>query len=253
MAGFPAWSNYFRRNMPITMQRLTDDLKQLFRVFLSLAMISYVSTDNIYAQTSSGISPQRAHLGSVSYFSGSTPVVVASAPKHSASTSTQGSAQPAEMMMPMPLIAPLFVEDGRVSSIITMVNEVDTKVDAALEIYGPDGILAASETVAFGAHTQRMVSLSDVLRRAHSNITSGWVKLSPDPEYASSMPIAGQLSFTANLSGSRAYAEEEFLMQSTFNGSNKWRVASPASSQKPLLALVNVSDKEVTAVVSCTE
>lgn len=235
------------------MRQLTNELEQLFRIFLSFALFTYVGAGDIYAQASVTAAPRQTRLAPYSHFPKSPIFLTSASLRRPASTSAQASPKPEEMMMPMPLIAPLFIEDGRVSSVITMVNEVDKKLDAGLEVYGPDGTLAASETVAFGAHTQQTVALSDVLRRAHSGVTSGWVKLSPDPQYASAMPVAAQLSFAANLSGSSAYAEEEFMMQNTFNGSNTWRLASPASSQKPLLALVNVSDKAVTAVVACTE
>ncbi len=156
------------------------------------------------------------------------------------------------MMMEMPLIAPLFIQDGQITSVITMVNEVSKKVDASVELFAPDGSSIAQQKVSFEPHSRQVLEISDLLSHSHSTATTGWIKIVPDGKQVHSMAIAAQLSMTARLSGLPSYVEEEFLMHG-MHGSATFRAMSSASSEEPVVALVNTSENDQTAHIGCLQ
>jgi len=66
--------------------------------------------------------------------------------------------------MPMPLVAPLFLEGEHFTSTLTLVNEMAKSTSAKVTLVDSGGREIGSTTVRFDAHCQRQVRLSDVLK-----------------------------------------------------------------------------------------
>src|SRR6201996_3899203 len=97
------------------------------------------------------------------------------------------------MPMSMPLVAPLFIEDSRYQSSITMVNELTMAVQGTVIARGQDGSELARKVITFPPHSQSVLAISDLLSSRREQAV-GSIELDPDPMFAMNMPIAAQLS-----------------------------------------------------------
>jgi len=159
---------------PIT-QVVKSDLIKWSRVLLCIALLCYSSSICVEAgPRSGGPSTELAPAATInpktitfSVAGARSPKQTGSSGEHQASDSSSGAAPAAshasDMMMEMPLVAPFFLEDEQISSVITMVNEVDEPVNASIELFAQDGAAILTHRVHFGPHTQRVVRIADLL------------------------------------------------------------------------------------------
>ncbi len=164
--------------------------------------------------------------------------------------------------MSMPMIAPLFLQSERISSAITMINEVEKSISAQLQVFSSEGVEIASKTIDFGPHTRRSVEISDLLATGSTH-AAGWIKLTPDASKLSSMAIAAQLSLTLHNQARDSYFEEEFVMAGMSGSSSMresfeeepklrhLRASTLSKSGSPVVALVNTGAQSRKSLLTC--
>src|SRR6266700_6128902 len=74
--------------------------------------------------------------------------------------------------MPMPLVAPLFIEDQQRSSVITMVNDAPASLDLDVILYTLTGIQLAKQAVSLQPHSQQVVALASLLQSSGNHYGS---------------------------------------------------------------------------------
>lgn len=166
-----------------------------------------------------------------------------------ASNIGQSSAQ-SQMMMPMPAVAPLFVENAEVSSTATVVNAAAMTPTADIALLDQHGTQIIKETLRLLGHSQTRIEIGDLLGKAHSGAWIGSVVLTPAPQSAKNMSVVAQLSLVKKDAADPAYLEEEFLMPSSM-GSNVFHAASSSVLGRPVLALMSTSMMPQTVTVTC--
>ena len=152
-----------------------------------------------------------------------------------------------EPMAPMPLAAPLFIEDERYSSALTIVNEANQQVDATLTIQDLSGRAIITRQLTLPAHSRRELQMKDLLKEARVDLKAGSLSLQQDPRL-NGMDVAAQLSITHTGDQHPSYIEEEFAMPS-HSGSSVLRAVGDAV---PLLALKSLSSPIIDQSVTVT-
>lgn len=156
----------------------------------------------------------------------------------------------ADSMMSMPLVAPLFVEDGRLTSTITVVNAVKAATAADVMILDQDGVQVSKRTINLAGHSRTVLKVAELLERAQSPLSIGSIEIMPDPVAAKNMTVLAQLSIVDNSAAKPVYLEEEFLMP-THLGSNRYQAAAPSVAGYPVLALMSMSTSSQSVTISC--
>jgi len=153
------------------------------------------------------------------------------------SLSTKGSAT-----MPMPLVAPLFIEDDQRMSVITIVNNAPQGVDVDVVLYSLSGDHLVQQTVALSPRSERSVAVGDLL--GDSAVRYGSVFLLPHRPST----MAAQLSIAGRGGDSVNDVEEEFQM---LMGSAPANFRAVSISTAPLIAVRSLSAEEQTLQVAC--
>jgi hypothetical protein len=94
----------------------------------------------------------------------------------------QAAASSASMMMQMPMVAPLFVENGEFSTTIYMVNDLSIPATAKVILFDLDGIQIAEKTVHFNPNSQQQLSIRKLLAEANCGASMGSVQLQPQTD-----------------------------------------------------------------------
>jgi hypothetical protein len=157
---------------------------------------------------------------------------------------------PTNAMMSMPLVAPLFVENGRLSSTMTVVNAVTAATTADVMILDQHGVQILKTTIKLAGHSRTVLKVADLLKKAQYAVSIGSIEIMPDQEAANNMSVLAQLSIVENVASKPVYLEEEFLMPSP-KGSNRYQAAALSVSGKPVLALMSTSTSSQAVTVSC--
>src|SRR5690348_11276935 len=95
-------------------------------------------------------------------------------------------------LMPMPLVAPLFIEDESTHSQMVMVNDSTKPLDIDIVVYAPSGDELAKKTISMAAHSQKMVKISTLLEESSSISATTYGSISVLPHRSAS--LAAQLS-----------------------------------------------------------
>lgn len=106
--------------------------------------------------------------------------VVVSIMLHAAQNTSGGAVEPA--MMHMPLVVPLFIEDGNYTSTLIMVNGTTKTTYADVTLRGLDGKTLIEKRVNFPSFSQQRVAVSDLLKAANSSATSGSIMVMQSPD-----------------------------------------------------------------------
>ncbi|MGI8742432.1 MAG: hypothetical protein ACR2NN_07640 [Bryobacteraceae bacterium] len=151
------------------------------------------------------------------------------------------STTPAKMA-PMPLVAPLFIEDSQRTSLITMVNSAPQSVDVDVVLYALSGDRIAGRTLTLSAYSQQTIAVADLLQIHDVQYGSVFVV----PHRASTM--AAQLSIFGRAGASTNDIEEEFQMMMG-SGPSSYRAVS--ASKSPVVAIRSLSPESQTLAISC--
>lgn len=137
------------------------------------------------------------------------------------------SSTPADNAMPMPLVAPLFIDNATTTSAITLVSDSSRPLDVDVMLSGPSGDQLAKTTVTIGAHAQRVVMLADLLAAApYHPAAFGSVVVMPHRPST----MSAQLSIVSSETASTHDLEEEFLMMMGDEPAQYRAVATGASA-----------------------
>ena len=157
---------------------------------------------------------------------------------------------PAEQdMMPMPLVAPVFLQTDQIDSSITVVNSIIWSVQGTVTLRDQGGNIIGKATPTFAAHSSTVVSLKKLLADAGSLAHSGSVILEQDPQVKGPALLA-QLSMTMHVGSQATYLEEEFGMP-TMHGSAELRGVASETKNLPLIAITSVSEASQTIHAAC--
>ncbi len=163
---------------------------------------------------------------------------------------TQAASSPQQEMMPMPLVAPLFVENGALSSTITIVNAAAAATTADIMLLDQHGIQISKSSVQLEGHSQKALKIGDLLDAAHATLSTGSVEIMPATKAAKDMSVVAQLSIVDSDTSPPTYLEEEFLMPTPM-GSNKYHAAASSVIGDPVLALMSMSTSPQSVSVTC--
>jgi hypothetical protein len=95
-------------------------------------------------------------------------------------------------MESMPLVAPLFVEDGKTSSSLVVANSTALKAGATISVRSLGGAEAGSVYASLALHEQKEISLQSLLSKFASPVTIGSVTVTQDANIKG-MVVASQL------------------------------------------------------------
>ncbi len=149
-------------------------------------------------------------------------------------------------MMPMPLVAPLFIEDQSTHSEMTMVNDSTKPLDVDIVAYAPSGDQLTKKTISVGAHDQSTVKMSELLEEAPSTASAVYGSISVLPHRLASLAAQLSISSTDGLSD----IEEELPMLSDMKPANYRAVASGLSGA-PAVSVRSLSASEQTVSIGC--
>jgi hypothetical protein len=154
--------------------------------------------------------------------------------------------------MQMPIVAPLFIEDGNFTSTLVLVNGSQVATYADVFLRSLDGKTVAKPRIHFPPYSQRQVAIRDLRDSGiASGITSGSVTVLESPSL-SGMVITAALSITQFSSPNPHYIDRELAMPST-SGSNMLTGVVDSSDGSPTVAITSLSDMPEHVTVTCLQ
>ncbi|HVN20986.1 MAG TPA: hypothetical protein VMU05_19530 [Dongiaceae bacterium] len=152
-------------------------------------------------------------------------------------------------MMPMPLVAPLFIQDANFSSTLVLVNNSAKQTYADMVILDQRGDTIAKRRVVLDPYGQSQVDLDAVIKSSAAIATSGSVLVMQSPDLQG-MTVAAQLLLTYGGSSQPNYLDEELEMLSA-DGSQMLRAVADRAIGSPLVAISSVSEMPQHIRVQC--
>jgi hypothetical protein len=110
--------------------------------------------------------------------------------------------------MPMPSVAPLYLESDTYSSTLYVVNRFSIGIQTDVMVYDMTGALLATKHLYLQPTTQQAISIRKILSDGGFFSEAGSVEIVTP---TSSAPVLGQLSITRT-GMKKAYLDEEFVM-----------------------------------------
>jgi hypothetical protein len=152
--------------------------------------------------------------------------------------------------MPMPLIAPLFIEDASTHSEITMVNNSTHPLDVEITLTALSGEQLGMTTVSLAAHEQNVLPIADLFSASPHTpaATFGSIMLMPTRPAS----LAGQLSIVSHGPFHTEDVEEEFLMAMESKPTNYRAVVGDVSGL-PAIAIRSLSAAPQKISVTCVK
>ena len=153
-------------------------------------------------------------------------------------------------MGPMPLVAPLFIQNATTSSAITLVSNSTQPMMVDVVLTALSGAQLAKTTVPLAAHSQMELQVAALLQG--QALASGSVgSVTAGTMGTNWTSLAAQLSITQQPpSGAPVYLEEEFLMLGGM-GDNRYRAVAVGASAPPALAIRNLDMATQSVAVTC--
>jgi len=146
------------------------------------------------------------------------------------------------MTMPMPLVAPLFIEDEERTGVVTMVNSAPQGLDLDVVLYTLSGAQIATRAIRLAPYSQQTVAIADLLQG--SDVQFGSVFLVPHRMTT----MAAQLSIAGRNGESTNDIEEEFQM---LMGTSPANFKTVTVSKNPVIAVRSLSAEPQTLSIAC--
>jgi hypothetical protein len=163
-----------------------------------------------------------------------------------ASTSRKASAM---KMGPMPVVAPLFVQDNDFTSTLHLVNDLNISTYADVVLTDLNGKEITRQRVVIGSHSQSSLEISALLLSSNSSATTGRIAVIQSPELQN-ITINSQLSMTYRGAKEPIYIDEEFGMPNA-KGSQSLRAVTTAGKGSPLVGITSISETEQHMLIEC--
>lgn len=176
--------------------------------------------------------------------------VLLAVPQQPPSPPNNQTSNPSEqqtMAMPMPLVAPLFIENSTTQSVITLVSNSAEPVDVDITVSALSGDQLAKKTVRMNPHTQQTAKIADLLADSRTNLPSEYGSVSLVPDRLAT--LAAQLSITG-ANGSNSDIEEEFTMLMDSKPTN-YRAVAGGLSAVPIVAIRSLGSTRQTVSITC--
>jgi hypothetical protein len=164
------------------------------------------------------------------------------------SAEAQGSNPAAAAMMPMPMVAPLFLQNQEFSSTLYMVNELKIAASAEVTLSDLEGNLIGKETVSFKPNSQQRIEIGALLEKFKSAATLGSLQMAAHTNYGTG--ILGQLSLTHH--GVKTSVFDEEMAMPSMHGSSTLRAVSDAD-RVSLVAITSLSHMNQRVAISCLQ
>lgn len=162
--------------------------------------------------------------------------------------SNSAKSSPKEEMMPMPLVAPLFIEDGTTENYLTIVRSADSPASFEVKILDLRGQTQGRFSKAIPGHGQVRVRMSDELSKLHLDIPFvGSLIVTPNPTKSD---IAAQLSIVRNSVVPAEYIEEELPMIDS-SGKNVFHAVATGAVAQPLVEVRSASTESQNISLTC--
>jgi len=176
-------------------------------------------------------------------------VGMSSGAKDRTTKSSQQGTSTTMPMMPMPLVAPLFIVDEDFTSTLVLVNGSALKTYADVVLRAPDGTQVAQKRVTFGPHSQRTLDVGAVLRAKGSDEATGSVVVMPSADLKGPAILAA-LSMTYLAHPEPNFIDEELAMPSS-SDSQVLRGVADRGEGSPLVAVTSLADMAQHVKIDC--
>jgi hypothetical protein len=125
----------------------------------------------------------------------------------------QSSSAPATQteLQPMPLVAPIFFEDGQTSSSLVIANSTAMSAGATVTVRSLSGSEVGTVHKKLAPHEQQEIPLLSLLAQFASPITTGSITVTQDANLKG-MAVAAQLLVTKFKASLPSYVDEELTM-----------------------------------------
>ncbi len=189
----------------------------------------------VISLTSSGLLAQQSRSNNTNYF-----------PAHRLGVQQNNLQMMA--MESMPMIAPLFIEEEKITSSLVLVNASVTTAGVTISIRDPEGIEVVHRSVVLAPHEQRRYTIATLLSDSHP-LRMGSLAGTQDRD-VKGMAVAGQLLITNNNSATPSYVDEELITPKE-GGSPILRAVTDDAEGPALLAITNTGDMPEEVTVQC--
>jgi hypothetical protein len=150
----------------------------------------------------------------------------------------------------VPLVVPLFIDDGDFTSTLVLVNGGAVQTYADVTVRRQDGTTAATKRVQFAPHSQQQVALRALLDSAGAvGVTTGSVTVLQSSQL-SGLVITAVLSMTRTSSSPANYIQEQ-ITKPTGSGSSSLRAVADRGEGSPLVAITSLSNVTQHVQVQC--
>lgn len=145
---------------------------------------------------------------------------------------------PATQSEMLPQVAPVFVEDGKTTSSLVIVNNSAISAGATISVRGLSGTEAMHTHIPLEPHEQQEISLQSLLSGVQNAPTIGSVTVSQDPELKG-LTVVSQLLITNQRGALPSYVDEELAMP-VIGGSTTLRGVADESLGSALIAVTSI-------------
>jgi uncharacterized lipoprotein YbaY len=153
-----------------------------------------------------------------------------------------------EEMKPMPIVAPLFIQNGTTYSEITIVSEFSKNLDVEVILSSLSGTELARKKVSMDSHSQKKLKVADVLADAHVYQDGIYGSISLEADRPA--PFAAQLSIVDKSGPQPVDVEEEFVMLMGVKPAN-YRAVTGNLSDAPVVSIRSLSAIKQTVSIGC--
>lgn len=167
----------------------------------------------------------------------------------SKSASTISSSDSSSDFMPMPIVAPLFLEGRGFTSTVVLINPIAQPISEEVSLRETDGTEIADKEITLQPRSQMRLAVADWIASSPSTLQAGSVLVMPKDYPATT--VAALLSIEFGDKDSPSYVDEEFAMPSV-HSSPTLRGVALESSGDPILGVTSLSPNPQTISISCT-
>lgn len=152
-------------------------------------------------------------------------------------------------MEPMPLVAPIFIEDAKTTSSLVIANNSAINAGATITVRSLAGVQVGTTHRKLAPHEQQEISLQSLLAGFVSPIGAGSITVTQDANLKG-MTVASQLLLTKFTGTLPSYVDEELAMPK-INGSATLRGVADEALGPALLAITSTVNWEQHVTLRC--
>jgi hypothetical protein len=152
-------------------------------------------------------------------------------------------------LMPMPLVAPLFISNAEFTSALGLENAAGMPAYADIILRAPDGTQVAQRRLSFAPHSVQQVDIAEMLKSSGTVVTMGSIVVMPSAELTGPAFLAS-LSITYLNSSEANFIDEKLAMPSSTD-SQLLRGVADKSDGSPLIAVASLATAAQHVTIQC--